>query len=286
MNQEPLTPIAEDDVDAFRRDGVVCLRRKFDEDWLELARAGAERNLREPGPYAHTYAKDDVGHVFFNDVANWERIPEFERVLVHSPAGRIAARMMASHTARVFYDSMFYRTSGTRARTPWHQDQPYWCVEGQAVCSLWLPLDPVPRASALEFVRGSTVWNATFHRESFFADGAGTHAFESAPGARARDEAALDRIPDIDSHPERYDLLAWEMEPGDCLVFSGTVVHGGSGNLTEGRRLRVLAARYTGDGTVYCPDKLGGTDPDLRHTGHEPGRPFDGPHFPLAWPRS
>lgn len=286
MNRDPLTPLTDVDVETYHRDGVVCLRGVFDPDWIALAAAGAERNLGEPGPYAHTYAKDDSGHVFFNDVVSWRRIPEYERFLTESPTGQIAARLMGSKTARVFYDSMFYRTAGTRARTPWHQDKPYWSVEGQHVCSLWVPLDPVPRESALEFVRGTHAGDTVYYRDSFFADGQGTHAFESKPGDRDEREAKRARIPDIDADPGKYEILAWAMAPGDCLAFSGMVLHGGSGNLAAGERLRVLAARYTGDDAVYQPDKPGGTDPDLRHAGLEPGQRFKGPHFPQVWPRA
>ncbi len=286
MNRDPLTPLTDADVEAYRRDGVVCLRGVFDPEWIALAAAGAERNLAEPGPYAHTYAKDDAGHTFFNDVVSWRRIPEYEQFLTRSPTGQIAARLMGSETARVFYDSMFYRTAGTRARTPWHQDKPYWSVEGQHVCSLWVPLDPVPRESALEFVRGTHAGDIIYYRDSFFADGQGTHAFESAPGARDEREIRRERIPDIDAEPGKYEILAWAMKPGDCLAFNGMVLHGGSGNLPPGKRLRVLAARYTGDDAVYQPDKPGGTDPSLRHAGLEPGQRFQGPHFPQVWPRA
>lgn len=286
MNRDPLTPLTDSDAEAYRRDGVVCLRGVFDPDWIALAAEGAERNLAEPGPYVHTYAKDEAGHIFFNDVVSWRRIPEYEKFLTQSPAGAIAASLMGSRTARVFYDSMFYRTAGTRARTPWHQDKPYWSVEGQHVCSLWVPLDPVPRESALEFVRGTHAGDTVYYRDSFFADGQGTHAFEAAPGARDAREAKRARIPDIDADPSRYEILGWAMAPGDCLAFNGMVLHGGSGNLPPGKRLRVLAARYTGDDAVYQPDKPGGTDPNLRHAGLEPGQPFQGPHFPQVWPRA
>ena len=38
------------------------------------------------------------------------------------------------------------------APTPWHHDQPYWTVDGNQVCSIWLSLDPVPREAAVRFV--------------------------------------------------------------------------------------------------------------------------------------
>ncbi len=283
MTRDPV--VTEADLAAYRQDGVVCLRGVFGPEWIELLREGAERNMASPGPYAHTYAKDEAGHVFLNDVVSWERIPEYERFYRRSPAGALAARLMGSATARIFYDSMFYRTAGTKARTPWHQDVPYWCVEGEHVVSLWVPLDPVPRASALEFLRGSHATNTVYYRESFFAEGQGVHAFETARDVRNESERVLARIPDIDAHPERHDIAAWAMEPGDCLAFCGMVLHGGSGSLAPGQRLRVLAARFTGDDATYRPDKLGGTDPDLRHAGLKPGARFDGPHFPRVWPQ-
>ena len=42
--------------------------------------------------------------------------------------------------------------------TPWHQDQPYYCVDGADTVSLWIPLDVVPRERTLEFVGGSHSW--------------------------------------------------------------------------------------------------------------------------------
>jgi len=41
--------VADADVAAFERDGVVCLSRVF-ADWVELLRAGVERNIAAPSP--------------------------------------------------------------------------------------------------------------------------------------------------------------------------------------------------------------------------------------------
>lgn len=47
------------------------------------------------------------------------------------------------------------KEAGTRQRTPWHQDLPYYNVDGRLNVSMWCPVDPVPRESTLEFVAGS-----------------------------------------------------------------------------------------------------------------------------------
>ncbi|MBT6118741.1 MAG: hypothetical protein HOH66_12820 [Rhodospirillaceae bacterium] len=284
MNREPLNPITENDVAAYRRDGAVCLRGVFDTDWLALVEAGIERNLAEPGEFAHFYDRDEEGHIFFNDVVSWERIPEYRRFMLDSPAPALAAALMGSSKANVFYDSAFYRTAGTASPTPWHQDTPYWSVRGDDVCSLWTPIDPVGRERALEFVRGSHRWDTVFYRQSFFADGKGEHAFEESRDERAGDEHARAAPPDIAAERDKHDIVAWDMAPGDCLAFCGMVYHGHPGNPSESGPLRVLATRYVGDDARFAV-KPEGSDPDLRGRGLEDGEPFGGPHFPVVWPR-
>ena len=51
--------------------------------------------------------------------------------------------------------SYAHQGAGTRQPTPWHQDQPYYNVDGTQNVSFWIPVDPVSRASTLEFVAGS-----------------------------------------------------------------------------------------------------------------------------------
>jgi ectoine hydroxylase-related dioxygenase (phytanoyl-CoA dioxygenase family) len=88
----------------------------------------------------------------------------------------------------------------------------------------------------------------------------------------------LDDVPDIDAHRDDYDLINWDMEPGDVLIFHPRVVHGSGGNASTTTRRRALATRWFGDDVVYR---------DLPHTMPMPpgnelvdGEPFCGDHFP------
>ena len=38
------------------------------------------------------------------------------------------------------------------------------------------------------------------------------------------------RIAGYRTRTEKYELLGWDMEPGDCLVFQAMIVHGAAGN--------------------------------------------------------
>ena len=49
MNKYLPIQITTDQQQQFTRDGVVCLRELFDEDWIKLLTDGIEHNLLEPG---------------------------------------------------------------------------------------------------------------------------------------------------------------------------------------------------------------------------------------------
>ena len=73
-------------------------------------------------------------------------------------------------------------------------------------------LDPVEKESSLQFVKGSHRWPA--HNPHHFGDDS---PYEGT---------GLPELPNIDSEIEEYEILRWDMVPGDCLVFQGMSVHG------------------------------------------------------------
>ena len=82
-------------VDDFRRDGVVLIRGLF-AGFIDAIRTGIERNLAAPGEHAVENLTASEGGRFFDDYGNWARIPEFERVIRHSPAAAVAAALTGS----------------------------------------------------------------------------------------------------------------------------------------------------------------------------------------------
>ena len=62
---------------------------------------------------------------------------------------------------------MLTKDPGTATSTPWHHDQSYYPVDGDGVCSLWIPIDPVPKENSVRFVRGSHAWGKWFTPRKF-----------------------------------------------------------------------------------------------------------------------
>jgi ectoine hydroxylase-related dioxygenase (phytanoyl-CoA dioxygenase family) len=253
---------------AFQRDGAVCVRGAFAPQWLATLDEGIAENLAHPGPMAKTYTPDGKPGRFFGDYCNWQRIQAYRDFLEHSPAAEIAGRLMGASKVNLFHEHVLVKEPGTLEPTPWHHDQPYWTVDGTQVCSIWLSLDPVARASAVEFVAGSHRWGKWFSPARFS---------DSNPHA----DTGFEPVPDIVADRDRYKLLGWDLAPGDCVVFHALTLHGAPGNLQKDRR-RAFASRWCGDDARFTlregymsPPPLPGAPP--------PGAPMDSDVFPVVW---
>jgi len=84
--------------------------------------------------------KGDGEASFFNDYCNWDRIPEYRSFIFHSSAAAVAAQLTGSSSIRLFHEHVVLKEAGTTVETPWHQDQPYYCVNGDIMDAPEFPL--------------------------------------------------------------------------------------------------------------------------------------------------
>ena len=174
----------------------------------------------------------------------------------------------------MFSESVFIKEPGTLDRTPWHHDQPYTYVDGEKICSFWIPLDPVSRETCLECVAGSHKWGRWYAAPDF--DG----------GPYLGSEDHLEAPPDIEAHRDDYTILSWDMVPGDAIAFHFLTLHGAGPNRSPSHRRRGLAMRFAGDDATYGerPWQRGIGFPDLAgKVVHGDPLPVD--VFPVVWPR-
>jgi len=264
--QERVTP---DVVEAFARDGAVCLRQLLNPDEVALLRQGIDANLAAPSPRAKVASRPDDPGRFFEDFCNWQDIGQFQRFVTEAPVALAAQRLMRSPSVRLYHDHVLVKEPGTRQRTPWHQDQPYYNIEGRQNISMWIPVDPVPRASTLEFVAGSHMGPWLMPRS--FMD----HQAKWFP------EGSLQDLPDIEADRAAHPILGWQVEPGDVVCFHMLTLHGAGGFEGPGRR-RVFSVRFMGEDTRHAPRRWT-TSPDFPGLERElpAGAPMEHPLFPL-----
>ena len=251
--------LAADDIERYDTDGVVCLRGVIDAHWIDALRKGVEQNLSAPSSRGRIWNRGADGSVTFYDSQVWRDIEHYREFVLRSPMAELAGRLMGSTGVNFFFDAIFCRTRGAQFRTPFHQDEPYWSVDGYDCASSWMPLVPVERRSALEFVRGSHRWNRTFRQTNFGA----LTGDDRDHVVFADDTDGIEPFPDVDARPDEFDLVSWDMEPGDVAIFNARIIHGGSGRLAPHRELKVFNTQWLGD-DVRVRFRSTGMDPDHR----------------------
>jgi len=260
-----------DQVETFQRDGVVVLRGLLNQSEVALLRSGIDRNLASPSPRAKVASRPDDPGLFIEDFCCWSENPAYEQFIRETPLAETAARLTGSREIRLYHDHMLTKESGTQQRTPWHQDQPYYNIEGQQNVSFWIPVDPVSREATLEFVAGS-------HRGPWLMP----RAFMSSE-AKWFPDGSLAELPPIEANRADYPIVGWAMEPGDVLAFHMLALHASAG-VEPGRRRRVFSLRVMGDDITHAPRRwmTSPAFPGLEET-LPAGAPMAHPLFPVLY---
>lgn len=214
----------------FARDGAVCARGVVSAALLERVAAAIDANLAEPSELAQVASSADDPGRFVEDFCNWPRFPAyFELAAAMAP---LARTIMGSNTVRLYHDHLLVKEAGTRQPTPWHQDQPYYDVEGRHVISMWLPVDAVPRESTVEFVAGTHLGPWLMPRTFMLRE------------SKWFPEGSLVDVPAVDDDRDAFPIIGWPLQPGDAVFFHALTLHGSRGSAS---RRRVISIRYLGD---------------------------------------
>lgn len=285
--------VSESCVEAFQRDGVVHLPGAFGPAWLATLRGAFGEAMAHPGPQAEFIGKGvtrgnlfDAGNrsldlemfqdqLFFKDTE--VRAPAWADIVRDSPAAGIIAALMQSTTVTFFYNHLILKRGGAERPIPWHQDLPYWKIDGRQIASVWIALDDMPESASVRYVRGSHRWGLFRPR----------HFVDAAP-YEGRDE--LPFMPDIDAMIQRgeAEAVAFAARAGDAVCFDARLVHGSPGNHgAPGEDHRRAALRFGGDDATYC-DRAGETaiptpEVDAAH-GLRHGDHLACATFPRVWP--
>jgi len=284
MNRSLPYAITLDHAAEYDRDGAILLKGVFDPDWIALLDAGLTRSREAPTDRGHAWDRDDNQREMYYDTFAWRGIPEYRRFIEESPCAELAGRLMGSKTVRFFFEAVFCRSPGCQFRTPWHQDEPYWSVDGYQTCTVWIPLVPVTAASALAVVPGSHRWGKRFLQADFGQFNPDGHG--KVPHSDFSGLTDAVPMPDIDGESGTYHPTSFDMAPGDVLVFNGRTIHGGSGRLDGNQELRVFTAKWCGD-DVRVAFKDWGMDPDyseeMTSAGLAPGDTLATDLYPELW---
>ena len=254
-------------VEEFHQHGATVLRGVF-ADWVETLRAGVAVNMDDPDPNARIYRGENGGGRFFVDYCNWDRIPQYRDFIFNSPAAEIGARLMSSNSVQLFHEHVLVKEAATGVPTPWHQDMPYYCVDGPKTLSLWIPLDEVPQETTLEFIAGSHKWGKYYRPQRF-------------DGSALNENDGLEDIPDINGNREDYDIIGWAVSPGDAIAFDYRTIHGAPANTSRSTERRAFSLRLLGDGVRFARREGIVTSPPFEQIKLQHGDALVADEFPI-----
>ncbi len=298
MRADPLRQITTEEIADFHRDGAVLLKNVLAREWVDLLREGTDAAIELPDVMSENLGTLRV------DQFPAAKAPALRRIVDESPLAEIAGRALGG-AVRFYMDQLFFKPEGLFLPTPWHQDTCYYNLAGDHLIRSWVSPDSVPREVSLEVVRGSHLWNVTYSPlagRDPDEDADARAMLESArPGepmlgidayddwnyfSGVRDNS-LPKVPDIEAHRNSYDILGWDYEPGDVILFHGHILHAAGGNVVSEKPRRAHASLWAGTDVRYL-HRAGQVIPDPRALyEHKPKSGqflSDFPEvFPVAW---
>lgn len=261
--------VSADDIEKYRRDGVVLLRNLLSAQTIVELEYAVEQNMKSPGPWANEYAANSQQGRFFDDYVNWMRFDAYKTHALIGALPQIALELMQTTSGRFFHEHVLVKEAGNNQVTPWHNDDPYYGVNSSNNVSLWVPLDPIPEKIALRAIKSRRDFDKNFIPRRFVDQTAyvtDARGYEQFPESQQ-----LDASTDIESFPAM---------PGDIVAFHFRTLHSAPATSNyEGRR-RVVSFRYVDTDAVWAtrPWK---TSPPLEAHSLCPGDLLVDERFPL-----
>ena len=311
QHEKGLRDVSELEKAEYERAGVVLLKGIYPPQWVERLEAQLDDVFRHSADRTHTMGEaivsgesregsaadmvqsikaavdstqlaiegsvDEVSGASYveTDTSSWHAGMRMHNL--QSPLANIVHQLTGSEQVVFYSDQLFYKGAGSRVKTPWHQDKPYFLVDGGEVAVAWVPVDVVDKeVSAMGYVRGSHKWGKTFKPSDFRTE---TGTF---PEIGDIDLAGLD---DLDhTRLREEDIVYFDAEPGDVIIHHWATLHGSNGNVSTTRARRAASIRFACDGCVYYP-RPSSPEPFRRTVDISPGTPLaESARFPLVWP--
>ena len=253
-------------VDAFQRDGHVCVRSLASSEEIASVRpaieAAAAKRTEGVLPLDQ---RDTYGKAFLQAINLWKLDDQVKAFVVGRRFARVAASLLRVPAVRLYHDQALIKEAGGGA-TPWHQDQRYWPLDTDRTITMWMPLvDVPPEVGTMIFASGS-------HRLGNLAGPAISDDSDVLFAAAVRDR----RLPE-DTHGA--------LAAGDATFHAGWILHRAPPNPSPKHRPVMTMIYYADGARVTEPsDDVQRLDLALWLKGLRPGDLAASERNPVLWP--
>jgi hypothetical protein len=211
-----------DEVDAYRRDGLVIPDYRLPEGQLQRLREALDRLIADnPEVRPEQLISAHVARGGGERVKGNDAFLEF----AHDAAILDRVQSLIGGDIILWGCQVFCKPPGDGMEVPWHQDGRYWPIRPLATCTVWVALDPSTRVNGcMRFIPGSHSGHIYRHRRDERAD------------------LALDLVLE-DGEADRAAARDVELDAGQMSMHDVFLVHGSEPNRSSTRRAGV-AIRY------------------------------------------
>jgi ectoine hydroxylase-related dioxygenase (phytanoyl-CoA dioxygenase family) len=232
VNKHPLSPITQNHIDTYARDGVVVVRGLLDADWIARMQAAIARVAADPARYGTLGPSNGA---MLSVCYMWRNDPDFRAYVQESPIAEATGRVIGADTIRMYHDHLFSKPPLSPSIMPWHCDETAWPVSGEMAPNIWAAFTPVNAQNGrIEYVAG-------WHR----------HCVENGLTFGFAPDQADGLCPNFEEQRDNSDFafrfVSFDMEPGDAVIFHPHTPHFSRGNASATLPRTGLAVRLFGD---------------------------------------
>ena len=228
----------DDQIAAFRRDGVVKLKGVISPGAVSLLRLTLARRL---GAAFDTRLDGGAEGRFLSEEMAWLEDEALRAFTLSPRIAGIAGALLGAEAMRLYHDNLLSKEPGC-GRTPWHYDDHHFPLDTQDVVTAWIPAQAIPRAMGpLAFAKPIDVWKQVAQVP-----------FDKTDDSYDRQVAEIFRANGVDVDDSPF-------EEGEVSFHHNLSFHTAGPNRTNLSRL-VLANTYYADGArvVAEPTQVSG----------------------------
>ena len=257
MKAESLT---ESVVTEWQEKGAAKIPQLLDPAELSACREFYDWVLANPSPLATQFFEGEADS-FFNDVGQAAGYyPRAKSLFDACPSIRAAVQSLFGVDNRNIWFlgyEVFHKRGGAGRHTPFHQDASFAPFHGKHLVRFWIPFECTPKSHSLEVIGGSHLGPLFNPNKILMTDPSSNQAEgvdDTTPYFDKEEELrAMPRVPDILANPDAYDILSWDLDPGDAVAFHLASLHGNAPVDARHTERNTLILGFFGDDCKYKP---------------------------------
>ena len=89
------------EIENYKSNGAVFLKRKFDVSWIEKLKEGIKKDIKNPSPRFKSHTIEKNIPAYLEDYWTWDLVPEFKEFVYKSPYAKIASELATREATTV-----------------------------------------------------------------------------------------------------------------------------------------------------------------------------------------